>query len=161
MLKNTIVVILLIAVLCAVQHYSVSHLAVFGVYPDIVTIYIALAAIRHGQKQGTSYGFIAGIATGLLSGNIGLEALTKTIEGFVAGYFHIPEDSHASSRQKRQMYYKGVFLASLFGRALHTLMANVLSLPVTLHVAFSIGVGTLLTMIVAVIAYQVFFKKIL
>lgn len=161
MLKNTIVVILLIAVLCAVQHYAVSRLAVFGVYPDIVTIFIAFAAMRHGQKQGTSYGFIAGIATGLLSGNIGLETLTKTIEGFVAGYFHISEDSHASSRQKRQMYYKGVFLASLFGRALYTLMANVLSLPVALHVTFSIGVGTLLTMIVAVLVYQVFLKKIL
>lgn len=161
MFKHTIIDTLLLIVLCIVQQYVVSRLVIFGVFPDIVTIYIAFTAIKYSQKQGTTYGFIAGIATGILIGNMGIEALSKTIEGFVAGYFHIPEDSHASSRQKKQMYYKGVLLACLTGRILYTLMTNVLSLPMTLHMTYSIGVATLLTMIVAVFAYQMFFRKIL
>jgi rod shape-determining protein MreD len=159
--KHTILDTILLIVLCIIQQYAVSRLVIFGVFPDIVTIYIAFTAIRYGQKQGTTYGFMAGIATGILSGSIGTETLTKTIEGFVAGYFYIPEDSHASSRQKKQLYYKGVLLASVIGRVLYTLMINVLSLPTTLHMTYSIGVATLLTMIVAVFAYQMFFKKIL
>ncbi len=161
MFKHTVIDTILLIVLCIVQQYGASRLVIFGVYPDIVTIFIAFAAIRYGQKQGMTYGFIAGIATGFIGGDIGIEMLTKTIEGFVAGYFHIPEDSHASSRQKKQMYYKGVLLACLSGGILHTLLVNVLSLPIPLHMAYSIGVATLLTMIVAVFAYQLFFKKIL
>lgn len=161
MFKHTIIDIFLLILLCILQQYAASRLVIFGVFPDIVTIFIAFAAIRYGQKQGTTYGFIAGIATGILGGNMGVETLAKTFEGFIAGYFHIPEDSHASSRQKKQMYYKGVLLACLTGRILHTLMANVLSLPTPLHMTYSIGVATLLTMIVAVFAYQMFFKKIL
>ncbi len=91
-----------------------------------------------------------------LSGNIGIETLSKTIEGFIAGYFHIPEDSHASTLQKKQMFYKGVFLASLTGRILYTLTFNVLSLPTAWHIAYSIGLATLLTMILAVLSYQLF-----
>lgn len=161
MFKHTITDTFLLILLCIVQHYAASRLVIFGVYPDIVTIFIAFAAIRHGQKQGMTYGFMAGIATGILAGNMGIETLAKTVEGFVAGFFHIPEDSHASSRQKKQLYYKGVLLACLAGRTLHALLANVLSLPVPLHMAYSIGVATLLTMIVAVFAYQLFFRKIL
>lgn len=161
MFKHTIIDIILLILLCIVQQYAASRLVIFGVYPDIVTIFIAFAAIRYGQKQGMTYGFIAGIATGILAGNMGIETLTKTVEGFVAGYFHIPEDSHASSRQKKRMYYKGVLLACLAGRILLTLMTNVLSLPMPLHMTYSIGVATLLTMIAAVFAYQLFFKKIL
>ncbi len=161
MFKNTIIDSVLLIVLCIVQQYAVSRLVIFGVLPDIVTVYIAFSAIRYGQKQGTTYGFIAGLATGVLSGNMGIETLSKTIEGFVAGYFHIPETSHASALQKKQMFYKGVLLASLVGRTLYTLMINVLSLPTTWHIIYSIGVATLFTMIVAVFAYQLFFKKIL
>ncbi len=161
MFKHTIINSLLLIVLCIVQQYAVSRLVIFGVFPDIVTIFITFTAIRYGQKQGTTNGFMAGLVTGILSGNMGIEALTKTIEGFVAGYFHIPEDSHASSRQKKQLYYKGVLMASLTGRILYTLMVNVLALPTTWHMAYSIGVATLLTMIVSVFAYQLFFRKIL
>ena len=161
MFKNIITDTLLLIALCILQQYVVSRLVIFGVFPDIVTVFIAFTAIRYGQKQGTTYGFVAGIATGILSGNVGIEALSKTIEGFVAGYFHIPEDSHVSSRQKKQMYYKGVLLACLTGRILYTFMLNVLLLPTTLHIAYSIGLATLLTMVVAVFAYQMFFKKII
>lgn len=161
MLKNLFIDSILLIVLCILQQYVVSRLVIFGALPDIVTIYIAFFAIRYGQKQGTTFGFAAGLVTGILSGNIGIETLSKTIEGFAAGYFHIPENSHASALQKKQMFYKGVFLASLTGRILYTLTLNVLSLPTAWHMTYSIGVATLLTMTLAVFAYQLIFKKIL
>lgn len=161
MLRNTVTHIVLLIALCFAQQYVVSRLAIFGAFPDIVTIYIVFAAVRHGQKQGTTYGFIAGLATGTLGGNLGIETLSKTIEGFVAGYFDIPEDSHASALQKKRRYYKAAFLASITGRTVYALMVNVLSLPIPWHIIYSVGLATLFTFIAAVLAYQLFFKKIL
>jgi len=160
-IKNIVIDSILLVILCILQQYAFSRLVIFGAMPDIVTIFIAFTALRYGQKQGTTFGFAAGIVTGILSGNIGIETLSKTLEGFIAGYFHIPEDSHASSLQKKQMFYKGVFLASLTGRILYTLTLNVLSLPTAWHITYSTGLATLLTMILAVLCYQLFLKKIL
>lgn len=160
MIKNNLIDGALLIVLCLVQQHIVSRLVIFGAFPDIVTIYVVFTAIRYGQKQGTTYGFIAGLVTGILNGNMGVETLSKTIEGFVAGYFHIPEDSHASSLQKKRLYYKAILLASLTGKTLYALMVNVLSMPITWHITYSIGLTSLFTFVVAVFAYQLFIKKI-
>ena len=153
--------ITIVVVLCILQHYVVSRFALFGAFADVVTVYIVFSAVRYGQKPGMTYGFLSGLVTGALGGNLGVETLTKTIEGFIAGYFFIPEGSHASASQKKRMYYKAALLSSLAGRTVYALMINVLSLPVPWHIAYSIGLATLFTFTLAVVAYQLFFKKIL
>ncbi|ASQ90901.1 histidine kinase [Prosthecochloris sp. GSB1] len=161
MVKDTIVRIVLLSVLALLQQYAVSRFVVFGAFPDLLTVFIVFVALRTGQKQGMTYGFAAGLATGVLGGDIGITTLAKTLEGFVAGYFHIPEDSHASTHQKRRMFYKGVLLASLTGRAVQAASANVLALPPLWHVAYSVVLVTVFNMLIAVLAYQLFLKKIL
>lgn len=161
MVKDTIVRIVLLCILSLLQQYAVSRFVVFGAFPDILTVFVVFVALRTGQKQGMTYGFAAGLASGILGGDIGITTLAKTIEGFVAGYFHIPEDSHASALQKRRMFYKGVLLASLSGRAIQAAAVNVLALPPVWHVVYSVALVTVFNMVIAVLAYQLFLKKIL
>ena len=59
--------------------------------PDILLVWIVYIAIREGQIAGTSAGFLIGLAVDLLSGDdsmVGLSALSKTVGGFLAGYFY-------------------------------------------------------------------------
>ena len=59
--------------------------------PDILLVWIVYIAIREGQIAGTSAGFLIGLAVDLLSGGdgmVGLSALSKTVGGFLAGYFY-------------------------------------------------------------------------
>lgn len=145
--------------LCIVQQQLVSAMTLFGALPDVVTVFIAFLAIRYGQIQGTTYGFVAGLVTGILGGNAGIETLSRTIEGFVAGYFHIPGDSPASRERKKKIFYKGVFLACLVGRLPVVLSANALFPPSIPQTFLTIGLATLFTMIVAIFAYHLFFYR--
>ncbi len=161
MIKDTVIRLVLLCALCFAQQYAVSRLVVFGAFPDIVTIFIVYLSLRTGQKQGMTYGFAAGLGLGVLGGDIGITTLAKTVEGFVAGYFLIPENSHASPSQKKRMFYKGVILASLCGRAIQATAINVLALPLPWHIAYSVGLVTTFNLLVAVLVYQWHLKKIL
>ena len=83
-----------------VQEFGLNRLTFFNVSPDVITIFLAFLAVTVGKRSSTSFGFVIGILTGILSGNMGLNMLSRTVEGFIAGYFHIPEDSHATAKQK-------------------------------------------------------------
>ncbi len=66
-------------------------LTIGDIAPDILLVWIVYIAIREGQIAGTAAGFLIGLAVDLLSGTdgmIGLAALSKTIGGFLAGYFY-------------------------------------------------------------------------
>jgi rod shape-determining protein MreD len=65
-------------------------LAIAGIMPDILLIWIVYIAVSEGQIAGTTAGFIIGLAMSFLgsSGMIGLPALAKTSAGFLAGYFY-------------------------------------------------------------------------
>ncbi len=161
MLKNPIYDFLILLAIASLQQLGIARLAIFGVSPDLVTIYLAMTAIRSGQKTATSFGFFGGIFMGFLGSNMGLEALTKTIEGFLAGYFFIPEDSHATYRKKMMLFYKGVLYASIVGKTIYTLLAHWLSLPAPPNILLATALGTLLTMTIAVAVYQFYFKQVL
>lgn len=77
------------ALLILIQTQAMRLLSLEGMTPDILTIWVVYIAIRHGHPTGTIWGFIIGLAFDLVTGNfIGLSALTKTICGFIAGYFY-------------------------------------------------------------------------
>jgi len=62
--------------------------AVEGVTPDILTIWVVYLALKEGQLPATLWGFGIGLLFDLATGNfLGLSALTKTISGFCSGYF--------------------------------------------------------------------------
>ncbi len=83
---------LALALLCIlVDTTLIKFLAIRTIVPDILLILIAYIAIREGQMAGTVAGFLTGLVIDLLSGQdgmLGLSAMSKTVAGFVAGYFY-------------------------------------------------------------------------
>ena len=56
--------------------------------PDLFIIYLMYIALRRGQIEATISGFIIGLLQDIITTQFfGLAALSKTIAGFVAGYF--------------------------------------------------------------------------
>jgi rod shape-determining protein MreD len=73
------------------QTTVVRFLSIQGIVPDIVLLWIVYLAIRRGQVTATVAGFLLGLTLDLISGPdgmVGLAALTKTLSGFLAGYFY-------------------------------------------------------------------------
>jgi len=79
-------ILLLLLSTTLLKFLSISEIA-----PDVLLIWIVYIAIREGHVAGMTAGFFLGLAVDLLSGPdgmTGLSALTKTIAGFLAGYFY-------------------------------------------------------------------------
>jgi rod shape-determining protein MreD len=75
--------------LIVVQTQATRLLSIDEITPDILMIWIVYLALRTGQISGTLWGFAIGLVFDLVTGNfIGLSEMTKTISGFVAGYFY-------------------------------------------------------------------------
>ncbi len=56
--------------------------------PDLFILYLVTIALRRGQIEATISGFIIGLLQDIITTQFfGLAALSKTIAGFVAGYF--------------------------------------------------------------------------
>ncbi|SRR5712692_2729316 len=71
------------------QTKTASLFSLEGITPDVLVIWIVYLALTEGQLRGTVWGFGIGLCMDLLSGNfLGLSALTKTLCGFLAGYFY-------------------------------------------------------------------------
>lgn len=75
---------LLIVVL---QWLILGRLRLWGAYPDIVLLYVAWLALRHGRLAGSVTGFGLGFLMDAIYGTWGLHMLTKTILGFLVGLF--------------------------------------------------------------------------
>lgn len=83
---------ILLSILIFVLQTTVARfLAIQGIVPDIALLWIVTIALRRGQIPATITGFLMGLGLDLISGPdgmLGLTALTKTIGGFLAGYFY-------------------------------------------------------------------------
>jgi rod shape-determining protein MreD len=74
--------------LLILQTTFIPFLSIGGFLPDILLIWVVYVAVRHGQMEATITGFLVGLLQDAVSMQFfGLGALTKTIAGFVAGYF--------------------------------------------------------------------------
>jgi len=149
----------ILVIVALVQELGLSHLTLYNVSPDIVTIFLAFISITIGQKAGTSFGFAAGLLTGILSGNMGLNMLSRTIEGFIAGFFNIPEDSHATAKQITKRIYGAIVTAGFCANAVMVAGYNPLALSPAYRI-FVLGfLESLFTLILAVILNRLFLRK--
>lgn len=80
--------ILITLIFVTLQTTIVSFTSIANIIPDVMLIWIVYLAITQGQIPATVYGFAIGLLLDLISGQfLGLSALSKTIAGFLAGYF--------------------------------------------------------------------------
>jgi len=65
------------------------RLSLWGVVPDVVLLFVSLVALKRGRLAGAVAGFSAGLLMDLLTNPtmFGVNALVKTILGFVVGLF--------------------------------------------------------------------------
>lgn len=79
---------LAVLALLLLQTTFVPLLSISGFLPDPLLLWVVYIAIRRGQMEATITGFLVGLLQDAVSMQFfGLSALTKTIAGFVAGYF--------------------------------------------------------------------------
>jgi rod shape-determining protein MreD len=77
------------AALIVVQTTLMNLISVDGITPDILLLWVVYLALREGQLRGTLWGFSIGLFLDLVSGDfLGLSAISKTLAGFLGGYFH-------------------------------------------------------------------------
>ncbi len=68
------------------QATIIPYFTIFQWKPDLVVIVLTAFAFRMGYNWGTTAGFFSGLVMDLLSAHIlGLNALSKTIAGYLAG----------------------------------------------------------------------------
>ena len=69
--------------------WLLSHLTLWGTWPDVVLLYVAFVALRRGRVAGAVAGFGAGLAMDLIvnPATLGINTVLKTLMGFVIGLF--------------------------------------------------------------------------
>lgn len=159
MTRNIHYYIIALCITCMIQVFGISRLTLFNVSPDAVTIFLVFISLTIGQRAGMSFGFAAGMLVGIFSGNMGLNMLARTVEGFLAGFFHIPETSHATTRQKTKLLYGAILIAGFTGNAILASGNN----PLGLHPVYRIVVlgllQSLFTMLLAAVLNRLVLKK--
>ncbi len=76
--------------------WLLSHLTLWGAWPDVVLLFVAYVALRRGRVAGAVAGFGAGLAMDLIvnPATLGLNAVLKTLLGFVVGLFRSDQGDH-------------------------------------------------------------------
>lgn len=134
--------------LLLLQTTFLPFLSVGGFLPDIFLIWIVYVAITRGQLEATITGFIAGLMQDAVTIQFfGLMALTKTIAGFIAGYFY--NDNITAQTLGSYRFVLIVLLASFvhnlffYGIFLQGIQDSVILTMVEFSVASSIYTGIL------------------
>ncbi|GAB6281529.1 MAG: hypothetical protein STSR0008_02690 [Ignavibacterium sp.] len=123
MLKNYIAPVLLFFVVLIIQIIIVPLIAIQDVVPDLILILLVFYTLKNGQLYGTILGFIFGLLFDLITGGmIGSAMFSKTLSGFIAGYFYNENRIH--------QYYKSltfpliIILCSLIDSVTLTFISN-------------------------------------
>lgn len=86
--------------------------------PDLILILVIYIAIKEGKIRGTSTGFTFGLIEGLIVsvGYLGLASLTKSITGFIMGFF---------SDSRRSRLFPGIMLPTSIGVILSEIIGTI------------------------------------
>lgn len=88
MLNRYIIPAVIYFVLLIVQLNLVPYIAIGSIIPDLILILLVYLTLKNGQLYGTVLGFMFGFFFDLFSGGIiGAAMFSKTLAGFVTGYF--------------------------------------------------------------------------
>lgn len=71
------------------QAAVLSNIVALPAMPDLVLLTVLYVSLKNGAATGCTSGFISGLIVDFLSAApVGLNAMTKTITGYIAGNFH-------------------------------------------------------------------------
>lgn len=80
--------ILIVLGLLLLQTTFIPLLSLGGMVPDLLLIWVVYTGLKRGQVETTIAGFAVGLLQDLVSTQFfGLAALSKTVAGFLSGYF--------------------------------------------------------------------------
>ena len=159
MIKKVYLPLFFLFLTSVMQEYSVSHLTLFNVSADVVTIFLAYIAVTTNRNTNTSFGFAAGVLAGFLSGNMGLHMLARTVGSFIAGYFHTPKESHATAKQKSKRFYGAVIVATLCTNAILAATHDPLGFSTVYRIVVFGLLESLFNLILAVILDWLFLRQ--
>lgn len=163
MIRDIPSLIVLFCIVLAVQIFGLSYVTVLNVTPDAVTVFLALTGVTISQRASSSFGFAAGVILGIFSENsgmlIGWVMLAKTVEGFLAGYFNVPENSHATPKQKTKRIYLAIIFAGFASSAILAAVYNPLGFSPAVGIAALGLLKSALTLVLAFIVNLLFLKK--
>jgi rod shape-determining protein MreD len=149
--KKIYISILVLCIISLVQVFGLSRMTLFNVSVDAVTIFLALIAVTTNQNANTSFGFAAGVLEGLLTGNIGLHMLARTVGSFIAGYFHTPKESHTTIKQNSKRFYGAVIVAGFCANAIISTAENSLGFSPAYRIVVFGLLKSLFNLILAII----------
>lgn len=87
--QDLILPILISIPLIVIQIVVVPFFSIDNIGPDLLLILVVYFAVKYGQINGLTVGFIIGMMFDLSSGGLlGSAMFSKTLSGFIAGYFH-------------------------------------------------------------------------
>lgn len=103
-----------------IQVTFASMLSFDNITPDFVVILLVLFTLKRGQFNGTVLGFSYGLLFDLISGGlIGSAAFSKTVSGFIAGYFYNEHEEEENTLVKTSLI---ILLCSSVDSLLYTIL---------------------------------------
>ncbi|RJQ30545.1 MAG: rod shape-determining protein MreD [Peptococcaceae bacterium] len=83
---HSLILLLLAVIALILQATMVNFIAINGVKPDLVMLFIIIFGFLRNAREGAFWGFCAGLLEDLFVGNcIGLNAISKLTAGYLAG----------------------------------------------------------------------------
>lgn len=133
--------------------WLLSNLRLWDVWPDVVLLYVAYVALRRGRVAGATAGFGAGLAMDfIVSGglNLGLNAILKTVMGFVIGLFRSEQGDNL--RLTPVQAFVGAFVIAVVHNGLLTIVLALDQSTRTPFLVFGLWLGgALYTAVVALV----------
>ena len=73
------------------QWLALGRLQLWGAFPDVVLLYVALMGLRYGRLAGSVSGFALGFLMDAIYDTWGIQTFVKTLVGFLIGLFPAKE----------------------------------------------------------------------
>lgn len=146
-----------------IQKFLFARLAIGGdalgmtsrLQPDLILVLLVYLARTEGQLTGTTSGFLSGLLMDFLSGTLGANAFSKTISGFVAGYF-----SDAEQRDNQTAFLVALAVSSFTGNFFYYLLMSALTIPIwKLLLIYAFG-GAIYNVLIGFVLFHALLKRL-
>lgn len=89
MRSSYLISLLIFIPLIIIQLTVMPLISIQGIIPDLIMVLLMFYTLKEGQMYGTVMGFVFGVLFDLISGGVlGSAAFSKTLSGFIGGYFY-------------------------------------------------------------------------